>query len=134
MAVIYGCSKYARAFVPGRPIQPSQMFVSKAKAYPYEAPFSCYTMGLAHGFLKSLFLSLSQSLTHTYIHHAYYNLQKKLRYTQHQTRLEGSARDKHSSVLRTFVIRVVKSIIRLGPDSMLISISSKLRPYSRIIN
>ncbi len=32
MAVIYGCSKYARAFVPGRSLQPSQMFVSRVKA------------------------------------------------------------------------------------------------------
>ncbi len=29
-------------FVPGKPLQPSLMFVGKAGAYPSEAPFQAY--------------------------------------------------------------------------------------------
>jgi hypothetical protein len=39
--VIFEFSQYARVFVPGKPFQPSLMFVSKAKTYPIEAPFRC---------------------------------------------------------------------------------------------
>jgi hypothetical protein len=37
-AVRYNFSLKARAFVPGKPFQPSLMFVGKARAYPSEAP------------------------------------------------------------------------------------------------
>jgi len=30
---------------PGKPLQPSLMFVGKAGAYPSEAPFKCSTLG-----------------------------------------------------------------------------------------
>jgi hypothetical protein len=36
-------------FVPGRPFQPSLIFVDKAGAYPSEAPFKCSTLGSAPG-------------------------------------------------------------------------------------
>jgi hypothetical protein len=45
MAVIYECSLKARVFVPGKPFQPSLIFVSGAKAYPREAPFRCSIVG-----------------------------------------------------------------------------------------
>jgi hypothetical protein len=61
-------------FVPGKPFQPSVMFVSKTGSYPSEVPFKCSTLGLAPG------------LTH-----------------KHYTRLEKLARDKHSSLLRKSV-------------------------------
>ncbi len=32
-------------FVPGNPFQPSLMFVGKARAFPSEAPYRCYTLG-----------------------------------------------------------------------------------------
>ncbi len=34
--VIYGFSKEARVFVPGKPLQPSLMLAGKAGAYPSE--------------------------------------------------------------------------------------------------
>ncbi len=37
-AVSYDFSYQARAFVPGKPFQPSLMFAGKAGAYPSEAP------------------------------------------------------------------------------------------------
>jgi hypothetical protein len=33
-----------RFFVPWKPLQPILMFVSKAGAYPSEAPFRCFTL------------------------------------------------------------------------------------------
>ncbi len=47
MAVIYGFLYQARAFVPGKPLQPSLVFGGKAEAYPSEAPFRCSTVGQA---------------------------------------------------------------------------------------
>ncbi len=38
LSVIYEFSYKARAFVLGKPFQPSQMFSDKAGAYPSEAP------------------------------------------------------------------------------------------------
>ncbi len=35
----------ARAFVLGKPLQSSLMFVDKARAYPSKAPFRCSTLG-----------------------------------------------------------------------------------------
>ncbi len=35
----------ARVFVPGKPLQPSLMFLGEAGAYPSEAPFRCSTLG-----------------------------------------------------------------------------------------
>ncbi len=32
-------------FVPGKPFQPSLMFVDKAKVYPTEVQFECSTLG-----------------------------------------------------------------------------------------
>jgi hypothetical protein len=43
--VIYGFSKQARVFVPGKPFQPSLMFAGKAGAYPREDPFRFSTLG-----------------------------------------------------------------------------------------
>jgi hypothetical protein len=37
MAVSYDFSLQARAFVPGKPFQPSLMFAGRAEAYPSEA-------------------------------------------------------------------------------------------------
>jgi len=73
-------------FVPGKPFQPSLMFVSKAGAYLNEAPLRCSTLGCA------------PSLTH-----------------QHETKLERPARDKHSSLLDTFVNYRCKRFMTLGP-------------------
>ena len=39
----------ARVLFPGKPFQPSIMFVSKAGAYPTEAPFRCSNLGWAAG-------------------------------------------------------------------------------------
>ncbi len=39
--IIYECLQKARVFVPGRPFQPSLMFVVKAGAYLSEAPLRC---------------------------------------------------------------------------------------------
>ncbi len=61
-------------FVPGKPFQPSLMFAGKARAYPIEAHFRCYTVGQVPG------------LSH-----------------KHPTRLERLARDKHSSLLQKSV-------------------------------
>jgi hypothetical protein len=44
-AVIYGFSRKARVFVPGKPLQPCLMFVVKAGAYLREAPFRWSTLG-----------------------------------------------------------------------------------------
>jgi hypothetical protein len=44
-SVIYECLLYDRVFVHGRPFQPNLMSVSKARAYPREAPFKCSTLG-----------------------------------------------------------------------------------------
>ncbi len=61
-------------FVPGRSFQPSLMFVSKTGDYQSEAPLRHSTQGLALG------------LSH-----------------KHSARLETPAKDKHSSLLRSFV-------------------------------
>ncbi len=61
-------------FVPGRPLQPRQMFVVKAAAYPSEAPFRCSTLGSAPGLTR-----------------------------KHWTWLERPARNKHTSLLRKIV-------------------------------
>jgi hypothetical protein len=42
-AVIYGFSLQARVFVPGKPFQPSLMFVGEARSLPYGAPEKCFT-------------------------------------------------------------------------------------------
>jgi len=39
--------KHAKVLVPGRPFQPSLMFVSKDRAYLCEAPFWCSTLEYA---------------------------------------------------------------------------------------
>ncbi len=61
------------------------MSASKAKAYPHEAPFRCFTLGQAPG------------PTH-----------------KHFTRLERPARDKHSKLLQTFVNYYRKTFCILG--------------------
>ncbi len=33
-----------RVYFPRKPFQPCLMFVSNARAYPSEAPFTCYTL------------------------------------------------------------------------------------------
>ncbi len=43
MSVIYDF--HNKVFVPGKPFQKSLMFVSKAGAYPSEAPFRFSTLG-----------------------------------------------------------------------------------------
>jgi hypothetical protein len=43
--VIYNCSQKAMAFVGGKSIQPSLMFVGETGAYPIEEPFWCSTQG-----------------------------------------------------------------------------------------
>jgi hypothetical protein len=44
-SVIYECLSQASVFVLLRPFRASLMFVSKAGAYPCEAPFRCSTLG-----------------------------------------------------------------------------------------
>jgi hypothetical protein len=61
-------------FLPGKQLQPSLMFVSKAKAYPSETPLRCSPLGQV------------PRLIH-----------------KHWPMLERPAMDKHSSLLRTFV-------------------------------
>jgi hypothetical protein len=45
-----------RVFVPGKPLQPSLMFVGKAGAYPSEASFRCSALawdpGLTHTHIR----------------------------------------------------------------------------------
>jgi hypothetical protein len=43
--VIYKFSYQAKVFAPGKPFQPSLMFVGKAIVYPNELPFRCSTLG-----------------------------------------------------------------------------------------
>jgi hypothetical protein len=46
-AVIYQCLQYARVFVPGKPFQPSLMFVGKGRSLPQSgAPKSYFTVSL----------------------------------------------------------------------------------------
>ncbi len=72
--------------VPGKPLQPSLLFVGKAEACTSEAPFRCSNLGLAPG------------LTH-----------------KHLTRLERLARDKHSSLLRKSANYGCKKFYSTGP-------------------
>ncbi len=44
--------QYTRAFVPGKPFQPSLMFVGKAGAYLSGAPFQWTTLGYAPGLTR----------------------------------------------------------------------------------
>ncbi len=72
-------------FVPGKLFQLSVMIVGKAGAYLAEALFRCSTLGYAPG------------LTH-----------------KHYTRLERLNRNKHSSLLRTFVNYGRKKFYNIG--------------------
>ncbi len=52
--VTYHSAQYARLFVPGRPLQLSLIFVSKARAYPSEEPLGVPL----HGKLLGLFTNI----------------------------------------------------------------------------
>jgi hypothetical protein len=64
--VIYKYLYWTIVFVPGRPFSPSLMFASKARAYPSEATFRCFT---PHSPFSSLLLSplFSHSLSYLLI-------------------------------------------------------------------
>ncbi len=73
-------------FLPGKQLQPSLMFVSKAKAYPSKTPFRFSLLGQTSG------------LTH-----------------KHWPMLERPAMDKHFSLLRTLVNYERKKVCNFGP-------------------
>ena len=79
-------NKLVFVFLPGKQLQPSLMFVSKAKAYPSKTPFRFSLLGQASG------------LTH-----------------KRWPMLERPAMDKHSSLLRTFVIYGRKKFYNIDP-------------------
>ncbi len=79
-------SVISQMFVSGKHFQDRLLFLSKARAYLSEAPFMCSTLAQAPG------------RTH-----------------KHQTKLEMSARDKHSGILRTFVNYDRKKVYNIGP-------------------
>jgi hypothetical protein len=80
-SVIYEC---ARVFVPGKPFQPSQMFVSKARGLPYRgATEVCFTrvgFGLIckqYTFLEWLATHKDYNLVQTFVNYGrkrFYNI------------------------------------------------------------
>ncbi len=47
--VTFEWAQKARVFVPGKPFESILMFASKARVYPSEASFGCYTLRKASG-------------------------------------------------------------------------------------
>ncbi len=88
---------------PGKPFQPSVMFVGKARAYPSDVTFSCCTLGWAPG------------ITHKY-----------------QTRLERLTRDKCFSLLRKFVHYGRKKFYNIGPRLNSLTEINTLPYYGRV--
>jgi hypothetical protein len=79
-------NKLVFVFLPGKQLQPSLMFVSKAKACPSKTPFRFSPLGQV------------PRLTH-----------------KRWPMLEKPAMDKHSSLLRTFVNYERKKVCNFGP-------------------
>ena len=89
-------------FVPGKPFQPSLVFVGKARAYLSEAPFKWSTLGKAPGLTR-----------------------------KHLTRLERLARDKCCSFLRKVITSGRKKFYNIGRRSRRWSSGSRRRRWRR---
>ena len=104
-AVSYDFFNKARAFVPGKALRPSLMFVGKAGVYPNEALFTRSTLGKASG------------LTH-----------------KHKTRLRTLAMVKWSSLLRKVIPLVVKMDLTNSLFYELLYLSSSLLTKEKSLN